>query len=216
VAKSLDLVIPVRRIGKQPGTAPVGGPPPPLPESRRGGCSENGYEVVEVADVPTVEVVELGDVGAEPTVVVLVVLGLVADGGRLVVVVLLGLVVVVEGAVVVDLGGGVVVVVVVVVVGTAWETGLEPGEGRGGYWMYRAPNPRKATAINAVDRRTGNRRLRGRLMKPRNPFRLGRSGRGPLARFDHAGRSRRLASNGMVPSSSVTAPSSSHRPWAAS
>jgi hypothetical protein len=175
---------------------------------------DNGYEVVEVADVPTVELVELGAVVAEPTVVVLVVLGLVADGGTLVVVVLLGLVVVVEGVVVVDLGG--VVVVVVVVVGTAWETGLEPGEGSGGYWMYRAPNPRKATAINAVDRRTGNRRLSGRLMKPRNPFRLGRSGRGSFTRFDHVGRSRRLASNGLVPSSSVMAPSSSHRQWGAS
>jgi hypothetical protein len=176
---------------------------------------ENRYEVVEVADVPTVELVELGAVVAEPTVVVLVVLGLVADGGTLVVVVLAGLVVVVEGVVVVDLGG-VVVVVGVVVVGTAWETGLELGGGSGGYWMYRAPNPRKATAINAVDRRTGNRRLSGRLMKPRNPFRLGRSGRGPFTRSDHVGRSRRLASNGPLPSSSVMAPSSSHRPWGAS
>jgi hypothetical protein len=156
--------------------------------------------------------VVLGDVVAEPTVVVLVVLGPVGDGGTLVVVVLVGLVVVVEGVVVVDLGG----VVVVVVVGTAWETGLELGEGSGGYWMYKAPNPRKATAINAVDRRTGNRRLSGRLMKPRNPFRLGRSGRGPFPRFDHVGRSRRSASNRWVPSSSVMAPSSSHRPWGAS
>jgi hypothetical protein len=168
---------------------------------------------VEVAEDPTVELVELGTVVAEPAGVVVVVLGLEVDGGTLVVVVLLGLVVVDEGVVVVDFGT-VVVVVVVVVVGASWETG-ELGEGRGGYCRYRAPNPRKARAISAVDRRTRTRRWSGRLMKPRSPFRLGRSGRGPFTRFDHVGRSRRLASNGSVPSSSVMAPSF-RRPWAAS
>jgi hypothetical protein len=183
---------------------------------RREGCSENCYEVVEVPDVPTVVVVELGDVGAEPPAVVVVVLGLVVDGGTVVVVVLLGLVVVVELVVVVDFGGGVVVVVVVVVV--SWETGVEL-DARGGYSRYRAPNPRKATAMRAVERRTRSRRCSGRLMKPRSPFRFGRSGRsgrGTFARFVHMGRSRRLASNGFVPSSSVTAPSSFLRPWGAS
>lgn len=179
---------------------------------RREGCSENSYEVVEVPDVPTVVVVELGDVGAEPPAVVVVVLGLVVDGGTVVVVVLLGLVVVVELVVVVDFGGGVVVVVVVVVV--SWDTGVEL-EASGGYSRYRAPNPRKATAMSAVDRRTRSRRCSGRLMKPRSPFRFGRSGRDTFARFVHMGRSRRLASNGLVPSSSVTAPSSFLRPWGA-
>jgi hypothetical protein len=167
-----------------------------------------------VAEGRTVELVELGDVVAEPAVVVVVLLGLVVDGGTVVVVVLLGLVVVVELVVVVDFGGA--VVVVVVVVGASWEIGLELGEDSGGYSRYRAPNPRKATAISAVDRRTRSRRWSGRLMKPRSPFRFGRSGRGPFARFDHMGRIRRLASNGFVPSSSVTVPSSFHRPWAAS
>jgi hypothetical protein len=175
------------------------------------GCSENGYEVVEVAEDCTVELVELGDVGADPAAVVVVVLGLVVDGGAAVVVVLVGLVVV-ELVVVVDFGGA---VVVVVVVGASWETGLELGEASGGYWRYRAPNPRKAAAISAVDRRTRSRRWSGRLMKPRRPFRLGRSGRGRLTRFDHMGRIRRLASKGFVPSSSVMAPSSFHRPRAA-
>jgi len=181
-----------------------------------GDARRNGYEVVEVAEDRTVE---LGGVVAEPAVVVVVLLGLVVDGGTVVVVVLLGLVVVVELVVVVDFGG---VVVVVVVVGASWETGLELGEASGGYSRYRAPKPRKATAISAVDRRTRSRRLSGRLMKPRSPFRLGRSGRGALARFDHLGRIRRLASKGFVASSSfvapssVMAPSSFHRPWAAS
>jgi hypothetical protein len=178
-------------------------------EVRPDGCSQNGYEVVEVTD----ELVELGDVVAEPAVVVVVLLGLVVDGGTVVVVVLLGLVVDGGTVVVVDFGGA--GVVVVVVVGASGETGLELGEARGGYWMYRAPNPRKATAISAVDRRTRSCRWSGRLMKPRSPFRLGRSGRGPFTRFDHMGRSRRLAWNGSVPSSSVMAPSF-HRPWAAS
>jgi len=154
-----------------------------------------------VAEDRTVELVELGDVVAEPAVVV---------------VVLLGLVVVAEPAVVVVVGG--VVVVVVVVVGASWEAGLELGEDSGGYSRYRAPNPRKATAIRVVDRRTRSRRWSGRLMKPRSPFRFGRSGRsgrGTFARFVHRGRSRRLASNELV-SSSVMAPSSFLRPWAAS
>lgn len=175
---------------------------------------EEGYEVVEVAEDRTVELVELGDVGAEPAVGIVVLLGLVVDGDTVVVVVLLGLVVVVEEVVVVDFGG--TVVVVVVVVGATCETGLELGEDNGGYSRYRAPNPRKAAAMRAVDRRTRSRRWSGRLMKPRRPFRLGRSGRGRLARFDHMGRIRRVASKGFVPSSSVMAPSSFHRAWAAS
>jgi hypothetical protein len=174
---------------------------------RREGCSENGYEVVEVAEDRTVELVELGDVVAGAAVVVVVLLGLVVDGGAVVVVVLLGLVVVVELAVVVDFRG---VVVVVVVVGVAWETGLEVDEGSGGYSRYRAPNPRKATAISAVDRRTPSRRVTGRHMKPRSP-RFGRSGRGRLG-ID----GRRLASNGLVLLSSLMAPSWFHRLWAGS
>jgi hypothetical protein len=165
-----------------------------------------------VAEVPAVEVAGLGDVVAEAAVVV-VLLGLVVDGGPVVVVVLLGLVV--ELLVVVDFGGVVVVVVVVVVGGASWETGLELGDASGGYWRYNAPNPRKATAISAVDRRTRSRRLSGRLMKPRSP-RFGRSGRCTFSGFDHAGRIRRLASKGFVPSSSVMAQSLAHRPWAAS
>lgn len=167
-----------------------------------------------MAEDRTVELVELGDVVAEPAVVVVVVLvGLVVDGGTDVAVVLVGLVmVVVELVVVVDFGG---LVVVVVVAGASWETGLALGEASGGYSRYRAPNPRKAAAISAVDRRTRNRRWSGRLMNPRSPLRLGRSGRGIVARFDHMGRIRRLASNGFVLSSSVMA-SSCHRAWVAS
>lgn len=178
------------------------------------GRSAKGYEVVEVADDRTVVVVvvELGAVPAEPAVVAVVVLGEVVDGGTVVVVELAALVVVVvELVVVVDFAGGVVVVVVV-----SWATGFVLEEASGGYWMYRAPNPRKAVAISAVDRRTRSRRWTGRLMKPRSPLRFGRSGRDTFARFDHRGRTRRLASNGFVLSSSVMAPSSSHRPWAAS
>jgi hypothetical protein len=167
--------------------------------------------VVEVAEDRTVVLVELGDVVAEPAVVVVVLLGLVVDEGTVVVVVLVEVVVVVELVVVVDLGG--VIVVVVVVGGATGDTGLELGEARGGYWRYRAPNPRKATAISAVDRRTRSRRWSGRLMKPRSPFRLGRSGFDSLIRFDRKGPSRRLASNGLVSSSSVMA---FHRPWVAS
>ncbi|HEY2564087.1 MAG TPA: hypothetical protein VGI44_10280 [Acidimicrobiales bacterium] len=168
-----------------------------------------------MAEDPTVELVELGEVAAEAACVVVVLLGLVVDGGAVVVVVLLGLVVVVDVLVAVDFGGVVVVVVVVVAGGASWETGLEVDEGSGGYWRYRAPNPRKATAISAVDRRTRSRRLSGRLMKPRSP-RFGRSGRWTLSGFDHAGRSRRLTSKGFVPSSSVMAPSLVPRQWAAS
>jgi hypothetical protein len=180
---------------------------------RRERCSENRYGVVEVAEDPAVELVELGDVVADAAVVVVVVLGLVVDGGPVVVVVVLGLVVVVELLVVVDFGG--VVVAVVVVGGASWETGLELGEASGGYWRYSAPNPRKATAMSAVDRRTRSRRLSGRLMKPRSP-RFGRSGRCTFSGFDHVGRSRRLTSKGFLPSSSVMAPSLVPRPWAAS
>lgn len=159
-----------------------------------------------MAEDPAVELVELGDVVADAAVVVVVVLGLVVDGGPVVVVVLLGLVVVVELL---------VVVAVVVVGGASWETGLELGEASGGYWRYSAPNPRKATAMSAVDRRTRSRRLSGRLMKPRSP-RFGRSGRCAFSGFDHVGRSRRLTSKGFLPSSSVMAPSWVPRPWAAS
>jgi hypothetical protein len=164
-----------------------------------------------VAEDRTVVLVELGDVVAEAAVGVVVLVGLVLDEGTVVVVVLLVLVVVVELVVVVDLGG--VVVVVVVVVGATVEAGLELGEASGGYWRYRAPNPRKATAISAVDRRTRSRRWSGRLMKPRSPFRLGRSGFDSLIRFDRNGPSRGLASNGFVSPASVMPV---HQPWVAS
>jgi hypothetical protein len=152
-------------------------------------------------------VVEVPAFGA--VVLLAVLLGCVVDDGTVVLPVLLGLVVDDELVVVVDFGGAVVGVVVVEVVG---EAGLEADEGRGGYWRYRAPNPRKATAISAVDRRTRSRRLTGRLMKPRSP-RFGRSGRGRLGRID----GRRLASNGLVLLSwSLMAPSWFHRLWAES
>jgi hypothetical protein len=132
----------------EPRTAWVRGPLPLLPllppesaaaqvrcrrRSPTEGCSENGYGVVEVAEDPPVELVELGDVVAEAAVVVVELLGLVVDGGPVVVVVPLGLVVVVELLVVVDFGDVVVVVVVVVVGGASWETGLELDEASGGY-----------------------------------------------------------------------------------
>ena len=179
------------------------------------------YEVVEVADAPTDELVELEAVGAVVVVVLstVVLLGSGVDGGAVVVVALLGTVVD-EVVVVVDFGG-VVVVVVVVVVGDWWTTVLEFAVGSGGYWMYRAPKPRKATAISAVDRRTGSRGSSGRLMKPRSPFRFGRFGRsdqlGRFGRSDRCGRRRRFAMKGpSVASLSVMAPSWSRRPWAAS
>jgi hypothetical protein len=151
-------------------------------------------------------VVEVPAFGA--VVVLAVLLGCVVDDGTVVLPVLFGLVVDDELVVVVDFGGAVVVVVVEVV----GEAGLEADEGRGGYWRYRAPNPRKATAMSAVDRRTRSRRLTGRLMKPRSP-RLGRSDRGRLGRIE----GRRLASNGLVLLSwSLMAPSWFHRLWAGS
>jgi hypothetical protein len=99
-------------------------------------------------------VLELPTLGA--AVVVVVLLGLVVDDDTVALVVLPGIVVDVVVVVVVDLGGGVVVVVVVVVAGVAWETGLELDDGSGGYSRYRAPNPRKAAAMSAVDRRRRN------------------------------------------------------------
>jgi hypothetical protein len=93
------------------------------------------YEVVEVAEAPTDELVELDAVGAVVVVVLgtVVLLGFVAEGGAVVVVVLLGTVVD-EVVVVVDFGG-VVVVVVGVVAGDWWTTVLEFAVGSGGYWM---------------------------------------------------------------------------------
>jgi hypothetical protein len=89
-------------------------------------------------------------------------------------------VVVVAGVcVVVDTGGAVVVVVAagwVVVVVVASSPGMNPfgllvvivvtARGAGGYRTVRVPNPRKATSISTVDRRTGTARDNGSAMRP--------------------------------------------------
>ena len=163
-------------------------------------------EVVDGGEAPTLGAVVV--VSVEPVVPV-VPLGLVDAGGTNVVVVLDADVLVADVlVVVVDFGGAAVVVVVVVVV-SWWETGLVFGGGRWGYWMYRAPKPRKATTIRAVDRRTRSRWLTGRLMKPRRPRRFGRCGR--FDPNDPVGRRRRFGSSGFGSLPSVTAPSWSHR-----
>ena len=101
---------------------------------------------------PTGTVVEVDVGGGAPTagavvavvpVEPVVLLGLLDAGGADVAVVLVDVVLVDVVLVVDDFGGGVVVVVVV----TGWETGLVFGDGNGGYWVYRAPKPRKATTI---------------------------------------------------------------------